>query len=75
MSLMNKSRLASICTWVSFVSILIGFASIFAALQPAMTKNWAQVISGCVPQAILIAGGLIALSICASTGVRDDDKK
>ena len=74
MSIMNKSTLESICTWVSLACILIGIAFMFAALQPERTTNWAQVISGCTTQAILIAGGLISLAICASSAKPDDNK-
>ena len=71
---MNRTVLASICTWVSLVCILVGFGSIFAALQSERTANWGQIISGCTPQAILIAGGVVALAIVASAISPDNGK-
>ena len=65
---MNKNSIVTACTLASIGSILVGFALMLAALGPERTSNWGKVATGFTPQAILVAGGLLALAICGSFG-------
>jgi len=63
---MKKNPLTTLCIFASIGSILIGLALMIIALSPRMTSSWGEVAAGFTPQAILIAGGLLALAICSS---------
>ena len=65
---MKNTTIIRICTIASLVSIVMGFALLLAALGPKRTSDWGEVAMGCVAQAILIAGGLLALAICSRPG-------
>lgn len=62
---MNNRTIVRICTIASVASILMGFALLLAALGPKKTSDWGAIAMGCLPQAILIVGGLLALAICS----------
>ena len=59
---MNKP-LAGLSVLASIASILSGLILIIVTLSPKTTSEWGDATSGMLPQAVLIAGGLIALAI------------
>jgi hypothetical protein len=63
---MKKNTISTLCIFASIGSILAGVALMFAALSPKRPAKWGEVTIGFTPEAILIAGGLIALAICGS---------
>jgi len=64
---MKNNTLVSFCIFTSIGAILVGAAWTIAALAPEPSSQWGEVAAGCAAQAILIAGGLIALAICGSS--------
>jgi len=59
---MNK-QITTTVYYGATVSILFGFALLLAAFAPARLSDWGDIASGCVPQVILIVGGLLAMAI------------
>ncbi|MCP4846449.1 MAG: hypothetical protein GY899_00700 [Verrucomicrobiaceae bacterium] len=61
---MPNRRIVKLCSSASIGSIALGLLLMLTALAPHPSKTWGVVTSDCLPQAILIAAGLIALAIC-----------
>ena len=62
---MNNKTIVKICTIASVASIVTGFALLLAALGPHSTNKWGKAATECIPQTILIVGGVLALAICS----------
>jgi len=65
---MQKRRIVKVCSTASIESIALGLLLMLAALAPNPSNTWGATASNCLPQAILIAAGLIALAICGVAG-------
>ena len=75
-SKMKRTTATAFCMIASIGSIAAGTGLILAALIPNRTSVWGEIAQGFTPQAILIAGGLLALAICSSSatdGSADSD--
>ena len=62
---MKQHTVIKLCSIASIGAIAFGLTLILATLAPLRSANWGEAANHCLPQALIIAAGLVSLAICS----------